>query len=97
MIETRRFPPPWSVEELDLLERAQSELTCYNLIGSGLPIRMGGLHDVAREASFEAKESSESRNGIGSCWGAVVGRRRIHGSRWYGGRYSNGEHSNYFR
>jgi len=37
---------------------------------------MGGLHDVTREAGFEAKESGESRNGIGSRWGAsgaVVG------------------------
>ena len=29
------FPPRWSVEELDFLERAQSEPICYNLIGSG--------------------------------------------------------------
>jgi hypothetical protein len=34
---------------------------------------MGGLHDVARETSFEAKESGESRNGIGSRWGVVAG------------------------
>ena len=31
----RRFPPPWTVEELNFLERAQSEPICYNLIGSG--------------------------------------------------------------
>jgi len=37
---------------------------------------MAGLHD-AREASFEAKESSESRNGIGSRWGVVAGGRRV--------------------
>ena len=60
------------------------------------PIRMGGLHDVAREANFEAKESGESPN-VGSRWGVVASRRRIRGSCWYGGRYSNGEHGNYFR
>jgi hypothetical protein len=54
-------------EELDPSKGAQARLICYNLFGSGAaPIRfyMGGLHDVAREASFEAKESGESRNGI---------------------------------
>jgi hypothetical protein len=58
---------------------------------------MGGLHHVAREASFEAKESDESRNGIGSRWGAVAGGRRGRSGRWSAGRYSDGEHGNYFR
>jgi hypothetical protein len=65
------------------------------------PIRvyMGGLHDVAREASFEAKKSDESRNGIGSRWGVVACGRRIRGSRWSGRRYTDGEHGtgNYSR
>jgi len=42
---------------------------------------MGDLHHVAREASFEAKESDESRNAIGSRWGVVAGGRRIQDSR----------------
>jgi len=36
---------------------------------------MGGLQDVARETCFEAKESGESRNGIGGRWGVVAGGR----------------------
>jgi hypothetical protein len=35
---------------------------------------------VAREAS-EAKESGESRNGIGGGWGVVTGGRCVRGSR----------------
>jgi hypothetical protein len=42
---------------------------------------MGGLHDVAGEANFEAKESGESHN-VGSRWGVVVRGRPIRGSRW---------------
>jgi hypothetical protein len=42
---------------------------------------MGGLHDVAREASFEAKKSGERRNGIGSRWGIVIRGRRVWRSR----------------
>ena len=102
MLETRRFPPPWSVEELDLLEGgAQTGLICYNLFGSGPHPSdlMGGLHDVPREASFEAKESDESRHGIGSRWSVVAGGRRVQGSRWSGRRYTDGEHGtgNYSR
>jgi hypothetical protein len=60
---------------------------------------MGGLHYVAREASFEAKESDESRNGIGSRWGVVAGGQRIQDSRWSGRRYTDREAgtSNYSR
>jgi len=65
--------------------------------GRGHTRLMGGLHHVAREASFEAKESDESRNGIGGRWGAVAGERRIRGSRWSARRYSDGEHGNYSR
>ena len=50
---------------------------------------------VAPEASFEAKESGESRDGIGSRWGLVAGGKRIWDSRWSAGRYSDGEHGNY--
>jgi hypothetical protein len=50
------------------------------------------IYDVAREASFEAKESGESRDGIGSRWGLVAGGWRIRGSRWSGRRYTGGEH-----
>jgi hypothetical protein len=32
---------------------------------------MGGLHHVSREANFEAKDSDESPNGIGSRWGPL--------------------------
>jgi hypothetical protein len=56
---------------------------------------MGGLHDVAREA-FEAKESGES-NGTGGRWGLVAGGKRMRGSRWSAGRYTDGEHGNYSR
>ena len=56
---------------------------------------MGGLHHVAREAGFEAKESGESRNGIGGRWGVVAGGRRIRSGRWSAARYSDGEHGNY--
>ncbi len=81
--------------------KAQARLICYNLFGSGHPIRvyMGGLHHVSPEANFEAKESDESRNGIGSCWSVVAGGRRIRGSRWSGRRYTDGEHGtgNYSR
>jgi hypothetical protein len=55
------------------------------------------IYDVAREASFEAKESGESRDGIGSRWGLVAGGWRIRGSRWFAGRYSDGEDGNYSR
>ena len=65
------------------------------------PIRvyMGGLYHVAREASFEAKQSDKSRNGIGSRWGVVAGGRRIHGNSWSGRGYTDGEHrtGNYSR
>jgi hypothetical protein len=89
---SHRFPPPWSVEELDALEGgAQARLICYNLIASEPRASEWEVHHVAREASFEAKESDESRNGIGSRWGVVAGGRRIGGSRWSGRRYTDGE------
>jgi hypothetical protein len=94
------MPRPWSNNWAPLERGAQVGLICYNLFGSGAtPIRfyMGGLHDVAREANFEAKESDESRNGIGSRWGVVAGRRRVRGSRWYARRYTDGERGNYSR
>jgi hypothetical protein len=53
------------------------------------------IYDVAREASFEAKESGESRDGIGSRWGLVACGKRVRVSRCCAGRYSNGEHGNY--
>jgi hypothetical protein len=53
------------------------------------------IYHVAREASFEAKESGESRDGVGSRWGLVAGGWRIRGSRWSAGRYSDGEHGSY--
>ena len=46
------------------------------------------LHHVAWQANFEAKVSDESHNGIGSCWGVVVGGRRVRGSRWSARRYN---------
>jgi hypothetical protein len=52
---------------------------------------MGGLHHVAREASFEAKESDESRNSIGCHRGSVAGGRRVRDSRWSVGRYTDGQ------
>ena len=55
---------------------------------------MGGLHHVARETSFEAKGSDESRNGIGSRWGVVAGRR-VRSGRWSAERYSDREHDSY--
>jgi hypothetical protein len=58
---------------------------------------MGGLHHVAREASLEAKDSNENRNGIGGRWGVVASRRRIRGSRWSARRYTDGERGNYSR
>jgi hypothetical protein len=52
-----------------------------------------GLYDVAREASFETKESGESRNGFGGRWSVVArGWRRIRGGRWSDRRYADGEH-----
>ena len=53
---------------------------------------MGSLHHVARQAKFQAKESDESRNGVGSRWGVVAGGRRVQSSRWSAERYSDGEH-----
>ena len=53
------------------------------------------IYDVAREASFEAKESGESRDGIGSGWGFIADGKLIGGSRWSAGRHSDGEHGNY--
>ena len=99
----RRFPPPLSKNRTTPSEgRAQAGLICYNLFGSEprpSEVYMGGLHDVTREAGFEAKESGESRNGIGSRWGVVAGGRRVRGSRWSGRRYTEGEHGtgNYSR
>jgi hypothetical protein len=55
------------------------------------------IYDVAHEASFEAKESRENRDGIGSRWGVVAGGWRIRCSRWSAGRCSEGEHGNYSR
>jgi hypothetical protein len=82
-----RLSPPWSVEEWTSSKgEAQSGVSCYNLFGSGAtPIRfyMGGLHDVAGEANFEAKESGESHN-VGSRWCVVVRGWPIRGSRWSG-------------
>jgi hypothetical protein len=90
-----RFPPPWSLEGrsaggADLLQSVWLRAT-------PIEVYTGDLHHVAREASFEAKESDESRNGIGSRWGVVAGGRRIQDSRWSAGRYSDGEHGNYSR
>ena len=70
-------------------------LICYNLLGWGTHRYMGGLHHVAREAGFEAKEWGESRNGIGSRWGVVAGGRRVRSGRWSAARYSDGEHGSY--
>jgi hypothetical protein len=80
--------------DIGLVGGAQVGLICYSLFGSGAtPIRfyMGGLHDVAREANFEAKELGESRN-VGSRRGIVASRRRIRGSRWSGKRYADEKH-----
>ena len=61
---------------------------------------MGGLHHVAWQGKFEAKEfepegSDKSLNGIGSCWSAVAGERRVRSGRWSAERYSDGEHGSY--
>jgi hypothetical protein len=50
---------------------------------------------VAREASFEAKESDESRSGIGSRWRVVAGGQRVRSGRWSAERYSDGEQGSY--
>jgi hypothetical protein len=42
---------------------------------------MGGLRHVAWQAKFEAKGSDESRNGIGSRWSVVAGRRHAQSRR----------------
>ena len=88
-----RFPPPWSVEELDPFEGAGAAdlLQSVWLGATPIGVYMGDLYHVAREASFEAKESDESRNGIGSRWGVVAGGRRIQDSRWCSRRYTDGE------
>jgi hypothetical protein len=52
---------------------------------------MGGLHHVARQANFEAKESNESRSGIRSGWGVVADGRHVGGSGWSDGRYADRE------
>jgi hypothetical protein len=53
----RRFPPPWSVENWTFSKGAQSELICYNLIGSG-------PHPSEWEVSTmsHAKQASKRRN-----------------------------------
>ena len=56
---------------------------------------MGSLPHVAWQSKFEAKGSDESRNGIGSRWGVVAGRRRVRSGHWSTGRYSDGEHGSY--
>jgi hypothetical protein len=53
------------------------------------------IQDVARKACFEAKESDESRNGIGSRWGVVAGGRGVRSGRWSAERHSDGEHGSY--
>jgi hypothetical protein len=59
------------------------------------PAFLEDLYDVECEASFEAKEADESRNGIGRRWCVVDGRRRsVQGSRWSGSRYSDAETGN---
>jgi hypothetical protein len=47
------------------------------------------LQHVVCEASFESKESGESRSGIGSRGSIVAGGRRIRDSRWSGRRQAN--------
>jgi hypothetical protein len=54
---------------------------------------MGGRYYGAREASFEAKASEESRTGVGSRWVVVAGGRRIRGNRWAGCGYTDAEDS----
>src|SRR6516162_10400690 len=60
---------------------------------------MGGLHHVARQASFETKEKDESRNGIRGRWGVVADGRHVRGSGWSEGRYAEREYGagNYSR
>jgi hypothetical protein len=57
-----------------LLDRAPSPRIAFKLRPSEFKWE---IYDVAREASFEAKESGESRDGIGSRWGLVAGGWRI--------------------
>jgi hypothetical protein len=57
-----------------------------------LPEGMGGLHHVAREASFKAKASEQSLTGIGGRRVIVVaGERRIRDPRWAGSGYVDAE------
>jgi len=62
----------------------------------GAGVKLGGLHRVAScQPKLEAKESEESCNGIGSCWGVVAGGRGVRSGRWSAARYSDGKHNGY--
>src|SRR5689334_17797584 len=68
-----RFPPPWTVEECWPIDDAGvADLLQSVWLGHPSGVYMGGLHHVAREASLEAKDSNENRNGIGGRWGVVA-------------------------
>ena len=54
---------------------------------------MGGLHHVAREASFEAKKWGVRRAFVGGCRIVVVaGERRIRSDRGARSGYADAEH-----
>jgi hypothetical protein len=99
----RRFPPPRAWSPITLRNAGRGSLVesvarrVVFGVASGPSEFRWEIYDVAREASFEAKESGESRDGIGSRWGLVAGGWRIRGSRWSAGRYSDDEHRNYSR
>jgi len=62
---------------------------------------MGGLHHVAREASFEAKASSMRRAVVGSRRVVLVVGERLRGNRGARSGYADAEHHseqrNHFR
>jgi hypothetical protein len=78
------------------LERCLPGHRCRTIGHSG-GVEWEVLHHVAWQASFKAKGSDESHNGIGSCWGVVVDGRRVRGSRWSARRYTDGKRGNYTR
>jgi hypothetical protein len=63
MPSPRRFPPPWSVEELDLLEgAAHAGLICYNVFGSGAtPIRLIWEVSTMSHAKQASKRKSQTK------------------------------------
>jgi len=61
-VTTRRFPPPWSVEQLDLLEgAAHAGLICYNVLLGGTPIRFIWEVSTMSHAKQASKRKSQTK------------------------------------